>query len=228
MLRLTLQKLFMLAVVAVVASLFLGFDGQRPVPGPSIASAQRVNTPPAAIEHGYVVVLRGLMNIWSRGMDTVAKELQARGVRVHLDNHRYWKQLAEELAKQYEADKSVAPIIIVGHSLGANAAVLMADKLGQFRVPVRLIVAFDGLSHSEDTQAYISYNVQEVLNFYNSRVLGMEMVPGKGFSGKIDNVDVQGIKGLGHIKLDKNPELQARTISLVMQALGESSKSARN
>jgi hypothetical protein len=226
--RFVLQKLVTLAVAAVVALVFLGFDGQRPVPGPNVASAQRVNTPPAAIDHGYVIVLRGLMNIWSRGMDTVAKELEARGVRVHLDNHRFWKEIALELAKKYETDKSIAPIIIVGHSLGANAAVLMAEKLGQFSVPVRLLVTFDGLAHTEAAQGRISYNVKEVLNFYNSKVLGIEMFPGKGFSGTIENVDVQGIKGLGHIKVDKNPELQARTILLVLQALSESSKSASN
>jgi thioesterase domain-containing protein len=212
-----------------MAFVFLGFDGQRPIAGPSVAAAQTSGSPQATIDHGYVIILRGLMNIWSRGMDTVAKELQARGVRVHLDNHRYWKQLALEVAKRYEADKTTAPIMIVGHSLGANAAVLMADKLGQYNVPVRLIVAFDGLAHTEATQSRISYNVQEVLNFYNSKILGMEMVPGRGFSGKIDNVDVQRVPGAGHIKLDKNPELQARTISLVMQVLAESSsQSASN
>lgn len=226
--RLRLQKLVPLVAAAAIAFVAFGYDGQRAVVGPSVASAQRVDTPPASIGHGYTIVLRGLMNIWSRGMDTVAKELEARGVRVHVDNHRHWKQIAEELAKRYETDKSIAPIIIIGHSLGANAAVLMADKLGQFRVPVRLIIAYDGLAHTEETQAYISYNVQEVLNFYNSKVLGMEMVPGRGFTGTIDNVDVQGIKGAGHIKLDKNPEFQARAISLVMQVLAESSQSASN
>jgi pimeloyl-ACP methyl ester carboxylesterase len=226
--RFNLRKLVPVAIAAAVAVVFLGFDGQRPIAGPSIALAQRINAPKAEIDHGYVIVLRGLMNIWSRGMDTFAKQLQERGARVHLDNHRHWKELAEELAKQYEADKSTAPIIIVGHSLGANAAVLMADKLGQYKVPVRLIVAFDGLAHTEDTTAVVSWNVQEVLNFYNSKVLGIEMTPGRGFSGKIDNVDVQGVPGAGHLKVDKNPELQARAMALVMQALGASSKSASN
>lgn len=209
-------------VVAAVALFAFGADGYRPVFGPTAAVAQDA-APKAAPDHGYVVVLRGLMNIWSRGMDTVAKELEARGVRVHLDNHRHWKALAEDLAKKYQADKSVAPIILVGHSLGANAAVLLASKLGQYRVPVRLIVTFDGMAHTEDSVGTVSYNVQEVLNFYNSKALGMEMIPGRGFSGKIDNVDVQGTRGLGHLKVDKNPELQARTISMVLQALADPS-----
>jgi Thioesterase domain len=224
--RSTLQKFVPLVAAAAVFIVFFGLDGQRPIAGPNVAVAQSSTAPQATMDHGYVIVLRGLMNIWSRGMDTFAKELEARGVRVHLDNHRHWKELALDLAKRYQADKNTAPIIIVGHSLGANAAVLMADKLGQYKVPVRLIVAFDGLSHTEGTTAAISWNVQEVLNFYNAKVLGMEMVPGRGFSGKIDNVDVQGVPGAGHLKVDKNPELQARAMSLVMQALGDSSKSA--
>ena len=93
-----------------------------------------------------------------------------------------------------------------------------------------MIVTFDGLAHTADTKAIISYNVQEVVNFYNSKLLGMEMVPGRGFAGTIDNIDVQGVKGAGHLKIDKNPELQARAIALVMKALGKSSskKSATN
>lgn len=219
--RSTLKKLIPLVAAAAVAFFSFGSDGYRPIIGPSIATAQSSRAPKATIDHGYVIVLRGIMNIWSRGMDTLAKKLEARGARVHLDNHRYWKELALELAKRYQADKNIAPIIIIGHSLGANAAVLMGDKLGEYKVPVRLIISFDGLSYTEDTQAPISWNVQEVLNFYNSKLLGVELVPGRGFSGKIDNVDVQGVRGAGHLKIDKNPELQARAISLVMQALGE-------
>jgi hypothetical protein len=218
--RLYLFRFVTLIAAAAVMAVLVGYDGQRPVVGASAALAQNAASPPQTSNHGYVVVLRGLMNIWSRGMDTVAKELEARGARVHLDNHRHWKKLAEDLAKKYETDKNIAPIIIVGHSLGANAAVLMAAKLGQFRVPVRLMVTFDGLSHTQLTTAPVSYNVQEALNFYNSKILGVELVPGRGFNGKLENVDTFGVKGAGHIKLDKNPELQARAISLVMQALG--------
>jgi pimeloyl-ACP methyl ester carboxylesterase len=224
--RLTLQRLVPLVAATAVAFVCFGFDAQQPTVGPSAAVAQKPVPPPAKIGHGYVIMLRGLMNIWSRGIDTIAKELQARGVRVHLDNHRHWKEIAATVAKLYETDKKTAPIIIVGHSLGANAAVLLAEKLGQYKVPVRLIVAFDGLAYTEDTQAAASWNVQEVLNFYNSKVLGVEVIPGRGFSGKIDNVDVQKMQGAGHLKVDKNPELQARAISAVMQALGASTSAS--
>lgn len=216
--RLTLHKVIPLAVVAALALAAFGDNGDRVVAGPNVAFAQKA-TKKASIKHGYVIVLRGLMNIWSRGMDTIAEELEARGARVHLDNHRYWKELALDLAKKYETDKSLAPIILMGHSLGANAAVLMAEKLGQLDVPVRLMVTFDGLSHEGHTKAAVSYNVQQVLNFYNGKALGVEMVPGRGFSGKIDNVDVQGVPDSGHLKIDKNPEYQARAISLVMRVL---------
>jgi pimeloyl-ACP methyl ester carboxylesterase len=190
--------------------------GPRLIDGPSVAMAQQ-----APINHGYVIVMRGLMNIWSRGMDKLAKELEARGVNVHLENHRHWRKIAEAVAKKYQADKNTAPIVIVGHSLGANAAVLLASKLGEYRVPVRLIVALDGLSNKTNVEASISYNVEQVLNYYNSLLLGMKMVPGRGFNGSIENVDIRGVKGAGHISVDKNPELQAKTISLIMQVLAK-------
>lgn len=214
--RSTLTKSVPFAVVMAIVLGFAMIGGPRLITGPSAAVAQ-----PAQINHGYVIVLRGLMNIWSRGMDKLAKELEARGVNVHLENHRHWRKIAEAVAKKYQADRNTAPVVIVGHSLGANAAVLLASKLGEFRVPVRLIVALDGLSNKTNVEAPISYNVEQVLNYYNSALLGMKMVPGRGFKGSIENVDIRGIKGAGHISVDKNPELQARTISLVMQVLGQ-------
>lgn len=220
--------------IAVFAAVLLGFvtlDGQRPIVGPSAAFAQQPASPPVAAptNRGYVIVLRGLMNIWSRGMDRLSEKLEAQGVRVHLDNHRHWKKIAADVAKRYQANPNTAPIVIIGHSLGANAAILMADKLGQSRVPVRLIIAFDGLSNRADVQAPISYNVQEVLNFYNSLLLGMEMVPGRGFSGTIENVDIRKVPGAGHIKIDKNPELQAQAILAVLKVIAEASgQSATN
>ena len=62
-----------------------------------------------------------------------ARQLTANGIRWSIHNHRKWKELAKEAAEKYKADKSFGPIIIVGHSLGADAAVLMArgDRRGR-------------------------------------------------------------------------------------------------
>jgi Thioesterase domain len=196
------------------------------------AAATKEKSVPAkpTIDHGHVFLLRGLMNIWSRGMDELGDKLTADGVNLSVSNHRHWKQLADEAAKQYASEKNYAPIIIIGHSLGADAAVLMAARLGEKNVPVRLIICFDGVSAKQsDVDIPVSSNVQEVVNFYKGSGWGREMNPGKGFTGKIDNVDLRSSSDIGHMNIDKNPELQARVQALVMEVLtGKKTEAATN
>jgi hypothetical protein len=55
------------------------------------------------------------------------------------------------------------------------------------------------------------------------------MVAGKGFKGKIDNVNLNERRGVGHLNMDKNPELQAQVVSIVLETLGgQQSKAASN
>src|SRR5271155_2783266 len=88
------------------------------------------SSPSMAASRAHVYLLRGLMNIFSLGMDTLADELNRRGVYATVDNHADWQSLAEQAAANYKAGKE-GPIIIIGHSLGADAAMEMASYLGQ-------------------------------------------------------------------------------------------------
>jgi alpha-beta hydrolase superfamily lysophospholipase len=59
-----------------------------------------------------------------------------------------------------------APIILIGHSLGADAVMEMAAYLGRKGVPVALVVPFDG------TKSFAaSANVARVLNLTHSGTL---------------------------------------------------------
>lgn len=219
--------------VVFVAAMSLGFPAPYALDGfgvPAAVAANEEVVPPAAtLEHGQVYLMRGLANVWSRGIDQLGEQLAAKGARVSVYNHSRWRELATEAAEKYAKDKNFPPIILVGHSLGANAAVLMAEKLGEAGVPVRLIIAFDSLSRSNDLKVKISSNVEEVLNFYKGKGWGLEMIPGKGFKGTIENVDLRGTRGVGHLNMDKNPELQARAVARVMETLGEKpAKAASN
>jgi hypothetical protein len=100
----------------------------------------------------HVYLLRGLMNIFSLGMDTLAEKIQRHGIYATVHNHTEWETLAEQAAAAYRAGKE-GPIIIVGHSLGADAVMQMSAYLGRKGVPspkpdarrVWLYVAWGGL-----------------------------------------------------------------------------------
>src|ERR1700752_1729330 len=85
--------------------------------------------PSMAQSRAHVYLLRGLMNIFSLGMDTLATELSRRGVYTTVDNHADWQSLADGAAARYKAGTE-GPIILIGHSLGADAVMEMADYLG--------------------------------------------------------------------------------------------------
>src|ERR1700677_741849 len=116
-------------------------------------------TPGTAQPRAHVYLFRGLADVYSLGMNTLADELNARGVYATAHSHTDWKPIADKAAADYKAGKE-APIILIGHSLGADAVMEMADYLGDKGVPVALVVPFDG------TQSFpASGNVARVLNF---------------------------------------------------------------
>jgi hypothetical protein len=156
----------------------------------------------------HVYMLRGLMNIFSLGMDSLAEELNKRGVYATVHNHSEWQSLADQAALDYKAGKE-DPIILIGHSLGADAVMEMAAYLNRKRIPVALVVPFDGTS-SFLTPA----NVGRLVNLTQRKYAYMR--PGPGFHGSLANVDVSGDPNIGHISIDKSPRLHARAISEVL------------
>jgi thioesterase domain-containing protein len=160
----------------------------------------------------HVYLLRGLMNIFSLGMDTLAEQLKRRGVYATVHNYAEWRTLADRAAADYKAGKE-APIILIGHSLGADAVMEMAAYLGRKGVPVALVVPFDG------TQSFAaSDNVARVLNLTQRNYAYMRRGP--GFKGTLDNVNVSSDHSIDHINIDKSPRLHARVVAEVLAVVG--------
>src|SRR5262249_6049928 len=89
----------------------------------------------------HVYLLRGLMNIFSLGMDDLAAKIRSRGIDATVYNYTDSHALVAEITAKYKAGKH-GPIILIGHSLGANAVMLMGQEFGKRGVPVALIVPF--------------------------------------------------------------------------------------
>ena len=168
------------------------------------------SSPSMAAPRAHVYLLRGLLNIFSLGMDTLAAELNRRGVYSTVDNHADWQSLADGAAANYKAGKE-GPIILIGHSLGADAVMEMAAYLGRRGVPVALVVPFDG------TGSYAaSANVARVLNLTQHYY----MARGPGFHGSLINVDLRSDPNIDHLNIDKSPRLHARVIAEVLAIVG--------
>jgi hypothetical protein len=169
-------------------------------------------TPAGAASRAHVYLFRGLADVFSTGMDTLADELNQHGVYATSHSHNDWKSLADRAAAEFKAGKE-GPIILIGHSLGADAVMEMADYLGDKGVPVALVMPFDG------TQSFpVPGNVGRVVNFTQRDYAFMR--PGAGFHGSLNNVDLRGDGDIGHLNIDKVPRLHARAIKEVLAVVG--------
>jgi hypothetical protein len=160
----------------------------------------------------HVYLFRGLADVFSTGIDTLAEELTRRGVYATSHSHTDWKSIAARVAVDYKAGKE-GPIILIGHSLGADAVMEMADYLGDKAVPVALVVPFDG------TQSFpVPGNVGRVLNLTQRDYA--QMRPGPGFRGTLSNVDLSSDRSIDHLNIDKSPRLHGLVIAEVLAVAG--------
>lgn len=168
--------------------------------------------PGAAQSRAHVYLLRGLMNIFSLGMDTLSAQLNRNGVYATVHGYGEWQALADRAAVDFKAGKE-GPIILIGHSLGADAVMEMAAYLGRKGIPVAMVVPFDG------TQSFAaSDNVARVLNLTQRDYAYMRRGP--GFHGTLANVDVSSDPNIDHINIDKSPRLHARVVNEVLAITG--------
>jgi hypothetical protein len=168
--------------------------------------------PGMAQPRAHVYLLRGLMNIFSLGMDTLAEKIQRHGIYATVHNHTEWETLAEQAAAAYRAGKE-GPIIIVGHSLGADAVMQMSAYLGRKGVPVALAVPFDARGSYAT-----SSNVGRLLNLTHAGYGYMSR--GAGFHGSLSNMDVSRDRNIDHLNIDKSARLHTQVLAAILEVVG--------
>jgi hypothetical protein len=161
---------------------------------------------------GHVYLMRGIFNVFSLGMDQIAYKLQASGVATTVANHTSWRGLADDMVASYRSGNR-EPIILMGHSAGADATISIARRLQGAGVPVALIVNFDPVSPDP-----VPPNVKQVVNFYVPAGWGAAVAADKKFKGQLANVNENATTN--HFSIDKDDGLQRQAIARVMAVTG--------
>jgi thioesterase domain-containing protein len=168
-----------------------------------------------------VYLLKGLADIFSSGMDFLQAKLQARGITGAVHSHSDAEELAQSAIAKWRGG-SHGPIIIIGHSLGADAAIAMAQRLGAAQVPVALLVTFSPVD-----SAPASANVARAVNYFQSgSAWHGQITRGAGFHGALENVDLARTPGITHFNIEKAEQLHAATITKVLTLIPTHTKAA--
>jgi hypothetical protein len=176
-----------------------------------LAGASAVSAAASPGTHKKVYLLRGLTNVLSPGIDQLNEELLRRNVDVTIANHAFSDSLATEAIEGCKSGR-FGSIVLVGHSLGARAAVTMAEELQQAGLHVALIVTLDPV-----VKSVVPNNVHLLKNFYLSSGVGTELEHGGHFHGKLQNVDM-GKTEYGHVSLTTAPTLQTQIMRDILTA----------
>jgi hypothetical protein len=164
-----------------------------------------------------VYLLRGFLNVFSLGMDDLAAKLQADGISATVMNHADADFVTSRILSAYNSGDH-GPIILIGHSLGADAVPEIADALARYNVPVALLILFDGTAPHQ-----IPANVATAVNYTKHFMIG----PGAGSRGVVSNVDLSGDPGIDHLSIDTAPSLQAQAMNYILQAVSPPPPSRR-
>jgi hypothetical protein len=196
----TMRRFFLLLLAATVLGTSSLVATAAPRPAPENA---RVGGEPR------VYLLRGLLNVFSLGMDTLAEKLNAGGIRAEVHPHDSWYAVAGRIADDYRRGQR-GPVVLIGHSLGADVLFQLAERLDSDGVPVRLVVSFD------PTNSYaVPKNVDFMLNLYQHNGFGRRVAAGPGFKGELNNMDLSSDRSIDHTSIDKSPALHALVIAKI-------------
>ncbi|MHC5232785.1 lipase [Brucella sp. LJL56] len=158
-----------------------------------------------------VYLLRGFGDVFSTGIDEIGKQLQANGVDAHVEGHQAWRFVLNKILADQRKNPR-APVILIGHSLGANAIIDIAAALEQKGIQVAYMATF-----AATAPAPLPGNIRRVVNFYfKQHGWGLPLTAGPRFRGSLDNRDFSDMKDIGHFNIEKQRPLQSEVVRNVL------------
>jgi pimeloyl-ACP methyl ester carboxylesterase len=159
---------------------------------------------------GHVYLLRGIFNV-SVGLDVLAGKLARQGVAATVYGHDEASTVATLAAQQFHSG-TARPIVLIGHSLGAGAAVAVARQLDGAGIPVALLVLLDPVA-----QEAVPSNVGRAVNLYVSGGQGTTVNAASGFHGSLNNLDFRNA-GMDHMSIQAADSVHLQIIGYVRAA----------
>jgi hypothetical protein len=211
-----------IALFAIVSSLLIGTGCSSNLSAGQVADVSPISDAPRA---GNVYLVRGWLGVFSTGIDKLGDKVEAAGVRSRVYRENQWRDLADALVQKYTGAKDPEPLVLVGHSYGADDVVLIARELEKHDITVDLIVTLD-----PTTPPTVPANVKHVVNLYQTNLLdglpfmrGIPLKAVEGFAGKLENINIRTREDLldpdlNHFNIEKKEKIHQEAIRRVLAA----------
>lgn len=189
----------LLALALLLAGVLSGAHAQEslmhpPWAGPPPTARAGLPLPSRADTHVYL--LRGLFGVFSLGMDSLAQQLVAQGYTSEIRNWDEADQVVQQIEKRF-ADGHRGPVVLIGHSLGANAVIDVATSVGAQSIPIVLGVTFDATDPGP-----VPDNVAVFINFWAKDGFGRPVEAVPGYRGQRENFDLSDVPDISHTSID--------------------------
>lgn len=168
----------------------------------------------AAIQpHARVYLFRGFAGlVFSRGMDRLAELIEQAGLKATVNEAVMCSSMAQEAIDDYRKD--AAPIVAIGHSMGAACALSFAGMLDADKIPVSLVVTTDPAKIADD----LPLNVERYINIFQSNSIlgGRDVKPKQGFAGNYASFDLAKHADINHLNIEKNSSIHEQILSKIL------------
>lgn len=175
---------------------------------------------------GQAYLFRGFIGVFSTGMNTLGEELNSQGVHATVFQADQWSKVADTIAERYKNQSAAEPVVLVGHSYGADNIVRIAQRLKDKDVKIDLLITLDPV-----TPPKVPANVKQVVNLYQSNgvmdampwLRGIPLEQEKPDSVKLANLDIRKDRtdlledGLNHFNIEKKEKVHAEVIKQIEQ-----------
>ena len=163
---------------------------------------------------GDVVLIRGGFNVFSGGLDLMAAKLAKRGIKAKVAKHTQAQSIAASIiANQKKYGRK--PVILVGHSWGANTLLEVAEILKKKRIRIAYAATFAATNPGRAPN-----NIRKLTNYYFKKDgWGKVIRPGRGFRGRLKNIDMSTSSSVNHFNIEENPKLQRQVINNIRRFL---------
>jgi hypothetical protein len=185
-------------------------------------------------QRGRILLVRGGFTVFSLGLNALAEKLERAGYQVDVVPASLSPLAASGIADELES-RPHTPLVIIGHSLGADLAPHLARYFESRRIPVRLAVLLDSPWPSS-----MPGNVRRCVNIYNSESWSAPVLGGRATSAMVGrtevfNVDLARYAGripdgaVDHFTIDASPwihQVVVRAVRLTCEGSAEKEEMA--